>query len=71
MRKVKLLFFKPYGKYYTDEVREYDKNLEVWQIVDDIKDDEKSYSGMHIVGLFSDDDNIGFPFMIKAEDRRY
>ncbi len=70
-RKVKLLFFKPSGKYYTEEEREYDSSLYVYQIIENVRDNEKDYSGMHIVGLFSDGDEIGFPFMINADDRRY
>ena len=71
MREVKLLFFKESGKYYTDEIRGYDRLLQVFEIVDDIKENEKYYKGMHIVLEFDKDDDIGYPCLILANDRKY
>ena len=70
MRKVKLMFFKPSGKYYTEEIREYDSTLQVFEIVDYIKENETGYKGMYIVLVFDEDDDIGYPCMILAEDRK-
>ena len=69
IRKVKLLFFKPSGKYYTDEIRKFNRSLQVYEIVDDIKENEPAYKGMHIVLEFDTDDDIGYPCMILANDR--
>ena len=69
MRQVKLMFFKPSGKYYTDEIREFNRSLQVYEIIEEIEDYEKSYKGMHIVLEFDKDDDIGYPCMILANNR--
>ncbi len=37
MRKIKALFFKPSGKFYTEEIIEVPESMEVWEICDGIK----------------------------------
>ena len=69
VRCVKLIFFKPSGKYFTSEINVYKRNLHLYQIIDDIKENEDSYKGMHIVLEFDKDDDIGCPCMILAQDR--
>ena len=70
LRKVRLVFFKESGKFYTEETKEYNRELQVYEIVDDIKENEQSYKGMHILLDFAEDDDIGYPCMILAEDRK-
>ena len=71
MRTVTLIFFKPSGKYYTEEKNEYPEEWEVWEISDHIKENERRYRGMHIVLQFDPNDNKGFPVLILAENRHH
>jgi hypothetical protein len=68
-RKVKLIFFKESGKYYTYEFNEYPKDMKVYEIIENIEMYEKRYQGMYIVLEFYDNDDIGFPCMILPERR--
>ena len=69
MRYIKLIFFKPNGKYYADEIREYKRSLQVYEIINEIEDYEEYYKGMHIVLEFDKDDDIGYPCLILAQNR--
>lgn len=69
-RKVKLIFFKESGKYYTEEEIQVDRSLSVYEIIGDLENNYTKYKGMHTVVLFAEDDEIGFPHLIKAEHRK-
>lgn len=69
-RDIKITFFKPSGKYYTSEEYEVDSKLQVYEIVKWVKENVKAHKGMYAVITFKDDDSIGFPVMILAEDRQ-
>lgn len=69
-RRVNLLFFKASGKYYTEEEREYPRNLAVFEIVEEIENHENLYPGMHIVLNFEEHDEIGYPCMILLNQRK-
>jgi len=64
-------FFKPYGKYYSEETYEFD-NVEdpVYIVFDEIKAHFANYyKGMHMVVTFDDSYDHGYPFMQPASER--
>lgn len=68
--KIKLIFFKDTGKYYTEETVEIPSDyLQVFQIADWIRENVKSYKGMHLVAML-DELVHGYPIMIPADRRR-
>lgn len=69
-RRVNLTFFKESGKYYTREEREYLKKLSVFELVEEIENHENAYPGMHIVLDFEEGDEIGYPCLILANNRK-
>lgn len=70
MRKVKLNFFKDSGKYYTSEDAYFKEDIPVYDIISIIQHTEHRYKDMHICIQFNEMDNIGFPCLILAQDRR-
>lgn len=70
MRKIKLWFFKPSGKWYDEEVIEVDETLQVFEIVEYVSKGIRHHSGMHCVIPFDGCDDInGYPCMIPADMR--
>lgn len=69
MRRLRLVFFKETGKYYTSEDAQVDESLPVCEIVDKLRKECRSYMGMHLVILFDEHDPIGYPCMIPADQR--
>jgi hypothetical protein len=69
MRKVKLIFFKPSGKYYTEEENAYPEDWAVFKIVEHIELTEHHYKGMFILLQFDPNDDIGYPCLIIPERR--
>lgn len=71
MRKIKAMFFKPSGKYYTEEIIEVPEDMEVWNICDGIKDRSlySRYRDMPYVMIDGADpnDNRMYPCLIIRE----
>lgn len=66
---IKLTFFKDSGKYYTEETVDLpDKAMQVFQVVDWLRDNMKKYRGMHLVAMLGELDH-GYPIMIPADQR--
>ena len=67
---VKATFFKPSGKYYTEETVQVPAELaEMFQVVEWIEANYRSYKGMHMVMMMDEYAN-GYPCMIPAERRQ-
>lgn len=69
-RKASLTFFKESGKYYGKEEREYPSDLSVYEIIEEIEKNETSHPGMHIHLGFDEKDDIGYPCLILAGQRK-
>jgi hypothetical protein len=69
-RIVRLDFFKESGKHYEEIVRSFPTNWRVDEIIDAIEQHETAHAGMHILITFNEMDNIGFPCLILAQNRR-
>ena len=68
-RGVKATFFKPAGKYYAEETVQVPADLkEMFQVVEWLETNCKSYKGMHMV-LMMDEYENGYPCMIPADRR--
>lgn len=66
---IKLVFFKDTGKYYTEETVEIpDKGMQVFQIVDWLRENVKSCKGMTLVAMLDELDH-GYPIMIPGNQR--
>lgn len=66
-----VLFFKENGKFYAEEAFEFYEQDNVYNIVSLIKRKFSGrYNDMHMVILFSDDYEHGYPFMIPAKERQ-
>lgn len=69
MKKIKVILFKETGKYYTeDEITLPDPNMAVYEIMDWLYENYKSFSGMCLVAMLSELKH-GYPIMIPAADR--
>lgn len=68
MRKIKALFFKQSGKYYTEEIVEVPESLEIWDICDGFKNGSlySGYRDMPYVMIDAADpnDNKMYPCLI-------
>lgn len=64
-------FFKPSGKYYTEETYEFENtDDEPWVIFDQVKERFKNaYKGMHMSVTFDSNYGKGYPFMEPADKR--
>lgn len=70
---IKVTLFKDTGKYYTEETVSIPcpdgrDNLQVFQVTDWLRDNYKSYKGMHLVAMLDEMAN-GYPVMIPAGQR--
>lgn len=70
--KATVTFFKDYGKYYTEELYQFDNiQDEPYVVFDAIKECFKhSYRGMHMIVTFDEAYEKGYPFMEPAEERQ-
>lgn len=67
--KIRVIFFKENGKYYTeDTVVIPSDDMQVFQIVDWIKDNVKTCKGMHLFAMLNELEH-GYPIMIPANQR--
>lgn len=68
-KEIKVTYFKSSGKYYTTETTCIpDGTMQVFQIVDWLRENCKGYKGMNLVAMLDELDH-GYPIMIPASDR--
>ena len=66
----KVTYFKPSGKYYTDEFYEMKiDDMYMFDLVDAFKEKCNSYKGMIAVCSFNENHKTEYPLMINAYDR--
>lgn len=67
--EITAVFFKESGKYYAEEkIAIPDKTMQVFQIVDWLRNNVKNYKGMSLVAMLGELDH-GYPVMIPGSER--
>lgn len=66
---IKVTLFKETGKYYTEETISIPEGLgQVFQVVDWLRENYKSYRDMHLVAMLDEMPN-GYPIMLPIGQR--